>query len=83
MNKPIFDIKYHKNTDFERKIINTKKTLESFFGISVAIPLVFLVKQSDLSIIYQKKENVYTFGKSSFNAIFIVKKLLKTKPEIF
>ncbi len=83
MDLPIFDLKHLQDDDFEKKIIRTQKMLESFFEIKVATPLIFLVKQSDLAIIYRKKQNVHTFGKSSFNYIFIVKNLLKTHPENF
>jgi len=83
MDFPIFDLKHLKNSDFDKKIINTKKMLESFFEIPVTTPLVFLVNKPDLSTICQKEQNIHTFGKSSFKSIFIVKSLLKTHPEKF
>lgn len=83
MDFPVFDLKHLKNSDFDKKIISTKKMLDSFFEISVTTPLVFLVKKADLATIYQKEQNIHTFGKSSFNYIFIVKSLLKTHPEKF
>jgi len=83
MDFPIFDLKHLKNSDFDKKIISTKKMLGSFFEIPVTTPLVFLVNKPDLSTICQKEQNIHTFGKSSFNYIFIVKSLLKTHPEKF
>ena len=83
MNKPIFEITQIKDPYFNKKLLNIKKDLEAFFEIPIEIPLIFLIRQSDLSTIRQKKTDKHILGYSQFNTIFITKNVRKTQPKNF